>query len=501
MTRASTVGETLDTHGPGPIRITVGIWRNTDRGVRCGARILRRLEDLTISMCQFDHFGPVIVSDSVDELLHSAVEQQSEICVFLATGRIMVRHQDHSRCIDSNLIKSLREWALGHEFLVMGDLTFGPNDKVGLLPGCFAVDLVKYLALDRPSFSDGAGRTAGKVRLASISDDAAEIMSIEPSGGEEILLDPAHGGSFIQASLSAGLRVCGLNETMRRTVCDLWPKTDPEARLLETLLGPGIASFDLDRGANPLLDRCGQLLRQVQIQVTSAQKGVFLFNYENYDDIAELADRVPMRVNRLYSVAAGFKPNRILEVFGFSEDTKIVFFDYSKNALKWKKGFVTEWDGTDLVDFVLKYASETPDAYYHIGTNPELLREKWDREIDRWGGARIFASHWRRYAGLRHDFVLCDVIRAPGPLLDCLEDSPGSVIWWSDTFYSASVSWLWLFDQSEVETAWRHWLGGLSGRCPDLLSIGVDLDNRNISGVTVENLKSGLPTLDDRSYT
>ena len=38
------------------------------------------------------------------------------------------------------------------------------------------------------------------------------------------------------------------------------------------------------------------------------------------------------KVKKLYSVAAAFKPNMILETFGFDENTEIVFYDYSKNG-------------------------------------------------------------------------------------------------------------------------------------------------------------------------
>ena len=60
-------------------------------------------------------------------------------------------------------------------------------------------------------------------------------------------------------------------------------------------------------------------------------------------------------IKKLYSVAASFKPNMILHKFGFYDDTEVVFYDYSKQALAFKKLLIKEWDGEDYPSF-LDYA-------------------------------------------------------------------------------------------------------------------------------------------------
>ena len=64
--------------------------------------------------------------------------------------------------------------------------------------------------------------------------------------------------------------------------------------------------------------------------VTYAPTCVFFWNTENYVDLKNLAIEP---IKKLYSVAASFKPNMILHKFGFYDDTEIVFYDYSKQAL------------------------------------------------------------------------------------------------------------------------------------------------------------------------
>ena len=57
-------------------------------------------------------------------------------------------------------------------------------------------------------------------------------------------------------------------------------------------------------------------------------------------------------------MAASFKPNMILNTFGFDEDTEVVFYDYSKQALAFKKMLLQHWDGQDYPKF-LRWAKTT----------------------------------------------------------------------------------------------------------------------------------------------
>src|SRR5215469_14732308 len=60
-----------------------------------------------------------------------------------------------------------------------------------------------------------------------------------------------------------------------------------------------------------------------------AERGVFVLNYESYDDIPGPPAGFSPPVSTLYCVAAGLKPNRILETHGFDDASRVVFFDYS----------------------------------------------------------------------------------------------------------------------------------------------------------------------------
>ena len=51
----------------------------------------------------------------------------------------------------------------------------------------------------------------------------------------------------------------------------------------------------------------------------------------------------------------------ILHKFGFYDDTEIVFYDYSKQALAFKKLLLKEWDGEDYPSFLDYAVAKIPD--------------------------------------------------------------------------------------------------------------------------------------------
>jgi hypothetical protein len=180
----------------------------------------------------------------------------------------------------------------------------------------------------------------------------------------------------------------------------------------------------------------------------------------------------------------------ILESLGFDAETRVVFFDCSTRALEVKRLLLEGWDGRDFPAFVRRLFREVPsgDAHYQLwdGATPETLDPKalersWERELERWGGERVFAEHWSRYRQLRHEFVPCDVLGSAVPLLARMELERSAVIWWSNAFFSVWGNWL--LDSAERRAAYERWVEGLAERNPDLFLYGSDFSNSSINDV------------------
>ncbi len=259
-------------------------------------------------------------------------------------------------------------------------------------------------------------------------------------------------------------------------------------RRLGQHLGDGIRSFS--HGESGLDPRIGEFLHEVQRQVLNADRGVFLWNLEPYDDVRNPPRGFEPPITTLYSVAAGFKPNMILESLGFDARTRVVFFDYSARALEVKRLLLEEWDGRDFPAFLPRLVRKMPShsAHYHLwdGATPETLDPRaaeraWEHELEAWGGEREFEEHWSRYRRLRHEFVHCNVLGDVAGLLALIEPERSAAIWWSNAFFTVWGNWL--FDATERKHRYERWIDELARRNPDLLLYGSDFSNSSVNDV------------------
>ena len=215
---------------------------------------------------------------------------------------------------------------------------------------------------------------------------------------------------------------------------------------------------------------------------------MFLWNIEAYDDIEWPPPGFHRPVSTLYSVAAGFKPNRILHSHGFDENTRVVYFDYSPNALDVRRCLVEQWDGDDFPDFVrvLFQRFPYPDTFYQLWdhrTSADVdwndVAEVWQREMDRWGGKAAFRDHWRRYRELEHVYLCCNLLQDPGPLLETMIPESSAVIWWSNAFFTMYGNWFFSWD--ERQRAYQDWVDQLAACNPQLYLYGSDSTNANVN--------------------
>lgn len=183
--------------------------------------------------------------------------------------------------------------------------------------------------------------------------DDPSPSALAPTKVTDLRVPTLPGWQFVDVSLRQGKLAYALDPSLRRQT---------------VYLGPGA-------------DLAGtRFVQGVEDQVRNARRGVFLWNLESYEDVAPAPGDFRPPVTTLYAVASGFKPNAILRSHGFDEHTRVVFFDYGKNALAVKRTLREEWDG-------------------------------WD---------------YPRY------YVCYNVLTEPQVLLDRLDGRPGAVVWWSN---------------------------------------------------------------------
>jgi len=457
-------------------------------------KLSMKCRDFTISCSRFDYFGHVIEASSVDEILERASRTDADHCLVQAYGHVSIRYRDAERGIVTNFVKAVREWASEHDFVVAGRIVGGGEDGwYGLDDLCFLVSLAEYRALGKPSFhpGDGPERLPATTEERAENSEGSPLRALHPAAGEITAEPRSPGWRLIAASLERGKPVRDFDDLLYRCRYDLRVEPEEEATVT-AYLGDGI--FDYTSGESEGLSEDWRgFLDFVKDQAKHAKRGVFLGNWEGYGDVEEPPEGFRGPVSNVYGVAAGFKPNRILETHGFSEDTRVVFFDYSEVALGLREALVTEWDGTDFPGFIESVAGRFPDAFYQLWGNAEpgaldldLVADRWQTELGLWGGDAAFREHWSRYRELRHRFVPCDLFADPAPLLEAIEPGPGSVMWWSNAFHSLNGVWFYHFEKRQL--LYRRWLHAVAAADPGLWIYGTDVDNRGIFGEPIGKL-------------
>jgi hypothetical protein len=257
----------------------------------------------------------------------------------------------------------------------------------------------------------------------------------------------------------------------------------------------GIAPYLLDLA--PDLSAARAFLADIEALCEKGRRGVFVLNYEPYDDVAQPPAGFTPPVSTLYCVAAGLKPNRILATHGFDPATRVLFFDYSDQALAFRRMLNTQWDGRDYPAFLRKVFARLPPATTHYYLWPgasadtmdwDAMERLWATELASWGGPDAFAEHWRGFAALRHDYLACNIL-APAALLARIEDEPGAVIWWSNAFstiYTATHHGL-----AAMQAIYEDWLARLAAKAPGLWLYGSDHTNMSVNAITAKAYREG----------
>ncbi len=219
------------------------------------------------------------------------------------------------------------------------------------------------------------------------------------------------------------------------------------------------------------------------------RKAVFVWNIEAYDDVEQPAASFQRPLRALYTVAAGFKSNRILHSHEAGPDTRMVVFDYSEKGLQFRRMLHQEWGGRDYPDFLLKLVRRMPASQAHYllweGADPnnpdrDLMEQRWQQELARWGGAGVFLEHWQMFRRMTPEYLLCDLLGDARPLLESIDDEPGALIWWSNAFLT--INSIWGYPAAHRQALFRNWIQELAARAPRMQIIGADCNNLAVSG-------------------
>jgi hypothetical protein len=406
-----------------------------------------KLRSFTISWARYDYPGPIFEARSIEEILAEALAEGYETCFVQAYGHVIVEPWIPPHQKAKGFYQALSELIATTQEAVVGQ--WKPGSASATTPQCLLVDLRRWHASGRPSIQ-----------------------------------------SFLANDEQRVATRCFPAEMLKRTYV-LGAEHPKQISAFIRFLDGGIADFGPEDAGKCLSDDQRRFLKMVRSHTQGAQRGVFLWNVESYLDVVEPADfGFNGPIGTLFCVAAGFKPNMIVTTHGFDANTRIVYFDYSAQALEFRKLLWAEWDGEDYPHF-LEYVFRklpAPGTFYHLWNDmrPDELnaadfQQAWQAEVDLWGGAQAVKDHWREYRRLPHEFVHCNVLQEPDKLFRRIGNGPNDVIWWSNAFFTVFSNWF--YTLSERRRIYDAWVAGLAACNPQLSLYGFDFNNIGVNGI------------------
>jgi hypothetical protein len=109
------------------------------------------------------------------------------------------------------------------------------------------------------------------------------------------------------------------------------------------------------------------------------------------------------------------------------------------------------------------------------------LQQLWQDEINKWGGESVIREHWHAYRQLRHEYIVCNLLKDQASLLNAIDNRAGSAIWWSNAFFTIYSNWL--YTAEERKALYDDWIARLAERNPDIFLYGSDYNNINVNHI------------------
>lgn len=445
-----------------------------------------KCRELTLAWSRYDYRGAIIEHYSIDEIVRQAAEGQYRYCFIQAYGKVIHERWTPGTEGGGGFLATLQDCLLSLEGMVAGRILHGDGSWYGLDHHCLLVDLGRYAECGKPAFG-GAGQCKATPPGASASRRDGHIVRLDPVKSVAPGNRSLPGWNYICASLRHGLPVVALPERLQAQVVNLEPESTGAGGLRE-ILRNGIDAVSADRQLPELGEGQRDFLQTVHSQTANAQRGVFLLNVESHADVETPQPGFAGPVSSLYCVASGFKPNRILQTHGMAADSRVVFFDYSPNALAVRKLMIEEWDGEDFPQFMryLFARFPAPATFYQLwaGATPDnidwsVVDKLWQNQLDQLGGALAFRDHWRDYRELPHEYIHCDILTDPQPLLERILPVPRALMWFSNAPFTMYANWFHSF--AARRRMYRRWMERLAELNPDMLLYGSDYANSNVN--------------------
>ncbi len=442
---------------------------------------IQQLREMTIAWSRYGYHGAFIEGNSIDQVLKEAASTPYRYCLIQSAGHVIDEQWYLPHWKEKGFYQSLEHLMTQTDFLVTAQWHHSENGCTGLKTDCLLVDLKHFKALGQPNFGNANGQVYEMYQTAPSQHNKDCLTTVN---AKQSIIANCSGWNFIQQSLKHKLAINNFTDDFNRCRFNL---ADDTGRNRFTQL---IGTFVNDVAVTKRLSADQHMFfNNIKKQLKHAQNGAFLFNIEPYHDL--IKQQNTPKIDALFSVAAGFKPYRILHTQGYNDNTTVVFFDYSQKALDIKRYMIENWDGEDFVGFAKKLFVHYPqgEVFYQLwfGVTPDTLdwddmQQLWQQELHKWGGQEAFIHHWQQCKNLPHLYLHCDLLKDRSALLNKIASYSSPYIWWSNAFFTIFSHWF--YSAAQRKQQYLDWIEELSQTAPQCLINGADHNNIAVNGLT-----------------
>jgi hypothetical protein len=361
----------------------------------------------------------VIEDSSIDNIIKQADQQSADYLYVVGYGY---------RSYNPNLVNLMIADAEANDYSVVGHILQEKN-YYSLHYQCFLINMRHWRALGSPAFGNHDQLTNQALSLPERSADNVHDdytpWFLHPTG-QTVTINGSvsHGWNLISAVLATGRKIGNFSHDIRRFKQHLYPEVGAE---LERLLA-GDQTVEVQEYNQK---------QYVQLMdFRTPQSSVYVFNTDPMtpDYIAYNKNNA---LGSIYCVAAGFKPIQLMTQCGWTAQTRMVYFDYSKSALDFKRWLVENWDGIDYPGAVNTYITTVDPSFrpvWHVGQDQT---PEWEKTIAVFGGQEAWLELWNKYSKLEHRYIQTNLFDDKSELIkDISSHRDNNLIWFSNSFYT-----------------------------------------------------------------
>jgi hypothetical protein len=395
--------------------------------------------DIKVTMSRMGTTDAVIEGDNIDSMISQAFENGYNYIYLMNIGYITSDH---------GLVAEIVDFAEQNHYSLVGhileDCRYFKNQPSGffhLHTQSFLLNLDIWDNFGQPKFGERTWVENFSIPDYSRSDEnvhddytplwVTPVTEPRPPGVDsnaKMYTGPVSPGWNLLASLLANhSAVVNFPESFRRKKSYLYPEID-DNRFQRILAGEKGITVE---ATGPTYAQHHYLKETDFTNVTGA---VFVFNNDSMQ-LERLQYFPGTKLGTLYAVAAGFKPLQLLSQVD-CDSARVVYIDYSQDALDYRKWLVENWDGVDYMQAINTYKQVNPnfDPIWMPGKQA-LYPQEWEKTLELFGGRKQWLKFWNKYKALSHAYYKINLLGDYHDMINDMKANPGNnMIWISNSF-------------------------------------------------------------------